>query len=62
MEKIILTEEEEKITTYCEDFCPIYDAIIQYNKGTKHIIHCPSKMCEVITESYVLDRRDTISN
>ena len=58
MEKIILTEEEEKHTKYCEDFCPIHDAITQYNVCNKQIVSCPSEMCEAITECYVLNRRD----
>ena len=32
MEEVILTEEEEKLTRYCEDFCPISNAITEYNK------------------------------
>ena len=26
-EKIVLTDEEDKETKYCEEFCPIYEAV-----------------------------------
>ncbi|MBQ4523507.1 MAG: hypothetical protein IJA10_11240 [Lachnospiraceae bacterium] len=56
-ETLILTEEEEKLTTYCEDFCPIYQAITDYNRWHRPTVSCPSVMCERIVESYVLNRR-----
>ena len=38
MEEVILTEEEEKLTKYCEDFCPISNVITEYNKFHRAII------------------------
>ena len=57
-EKVILTEEEEQLTKYCEDFCPISHAITEYNKYHRPIICCPTEMCERVTEAYVLNRRN----
>lgn len=58
MEKVILTEEEDKLTKYCKDFCPIYYAIEQYNKGNTHIICCSNEMCDIITDTYILNLRE----
>ena len=58
MEKVILTEEEEKLTKYCKDFCPIHYAIEQYNKGNRHIISCSNEMCDRITNTFVLNLRE----
>lgn len=49
-----LTEKEDELTRYCEDFCPIYKAITDYNMSHKPSIYCPTEMCERVTEAYVL--------
>lgn len=58
MDKLVLTEEEERLTKYCEDFCPIYSAIEEHNSYSRHIIACPTEMCTAVTKSYILDRRE----
>lgn len=58
LEKLILTKKENKDTHYCENFCPIYESITQYNNSHFHKIACPSRMCEVVTTSYVLNKRE----
>ena len=51
------TEKEKELTRYCDDFCPIYQAITDYNKSHRPTISCASEMCEKITEAYVLHLR-----
>ena len=58
MGEVVLTEEEEELTKYCEDFCPISNVITEYNKSHRAIICCPTEMCKRITEAYVLNRRN----
>lgn len=63
-EKLILTKEEDELTTYCEDFCPIYYAVKNYNsdsykyRNTHITLSCPAEMCEDVTKTYVLRRRE----
>lgn len=57
-EKFILTKKEDKMTRYCENFCPIYRAIIDYNNSHAHIIFCSSDMCTNITRAYALNERE----
>ena len=38
----------EDFYKYCENFCPIYSAIRQYNIGHGHTISCSQEMCEEI--------------
>lgn len=44
---------------YCEDYCPIYEAIRQYNNNNAntHKIYCTTDMCKNITDAYELNRR-----
>ena len=58
MENLILTKEEESLTKNCEDFCPIYEAIRQYNACHTHKICCATTMCKNVTEAYVLNKRE----
>ena len=58
MEEVILTEEEEELTKYCEDFCPISNVITEYNEFHRAIICCPTEMRKRVTEAYVLNRRN----
>ena len=46
------------MTRYCENFCPIYRAIIDYNNSHAHIIFCSSDMCTNITRAYALNERE----
>lgn len=57
IEELILTKEEDESTRYCDDFCPIYDAIKQYNKNHLHIIYCPEEMCDEVIKEYILNKR-----
>lgn len=63
-EDLVLTEEEEKLTKHCEDFCPIYQAIHDYNMASYKYdnmhtaISCTSEMCNKIIKVYVLRRRE----
>ena len=57
MNKVVLTEEEEKRVKYCEDFCPIYDSIRDYNQRNNPPISCTSDMCTGIISSYILGKR-----
>lgn len=59
MDQIALTEQEEQLTQYCEDFCPIYGAITDYNTSYTHKIFCPKEMCASITKAYILNKRET---
>ena len=52
------TEKEKELTRYCEDFCPIYQAITDYNNSHRPIISCTSEMCEKMSEAYVLHLRE----
>lgn len=58
--EIELTDEEEKATHYCQDFCPIYQGITDYNTGLKrkHKIYCTPNMCKRIVNTYVLNMRE----
>lgn len=58
MRRLILTEEEDKFLKYCEDFCPIYSAIEQFNRRNKHNIYCRTEMCEAVKEAYIPNKRD----
>ena len=58
MGKFILTKKEDKMTRYCENFCPIYRAITDYNNSHAHIIFCSSDMCTNITRAYALNERE----
>lgn len=58
MDQVTLTEQEEKLTQYCEDFCPIYHAITNYNTSHTHKIFCPKEMCNNITNAYILNRKE----
>lgn len=42
---------------YCDDFCPISKAINEYNTTHKHIISCPTAMCELITNVVALNSK-----
>lgn len=53
-----ITEKEEEITKYCEDFCPIYQALLNYNISHKHIICCGTDMCKKVEEAYILNFRE----
>lgn len=53
-----LTKEEENLTRYCEDFCPIYNAIKDYNASHKPIISCPTEMCNKVAEAYIAHLRN----
>ena len=57
MEDFLLTENEEKITHYCEDFCPICNAIAEYNRTHYNNIYCTTEMCEQIQKVYILNNR-----
>lgn len=57
MDKLVLTEEEEKAVHYCENFCPVHYALMEYNGCHRPPIFCPSEMCERTTEAYVLYMR-----
>lgn len=57
MDDLVLTEEEEKITHYCEDFCPLYYAIEAFNKKHFSCIICSTEMCKKATNAFILDRR-----
>ena len=61
-DKVVLTEDEDKITHYCEDFCPIYYKIKEYNRNHEYNILCPNEMCDRITSAYIMNRRKYISN
>ena len=61
-DKVTLTKEEDKITKYCEDFCPIYYEIKEYNNNHEYNILCPNEMCDRITSAYIMNRRKYISN
>ena len=59
MGNLIFTKEEEALTKSCEDFCPIYEAIRQYNNCHTHNIYCATEMCKNISIAYALNRRET---
>lgn len=42
---------------YCEDYCPIYEAIRQCNNANTHKIYCTTDMCKNITDAYKLNRK-----
>ena len=50
--------KEDEITKYCEDFCPIYDSIKEYNESNLHKIFCNTEFCKHITETYNLNRKE----
>lgn len=56
-DNLILTEEEEKITHYCEDFCPLYEAIRDFNRNKFSTITCATEMCTNVVNAFILDRR-----
>lgn len=62
MNRLTLTKKEEKITTHCEDFCPIYQSLKEYNATNRHKICCPTEMCKRVTETYVLNQRCIAEN
>lgn len=53
-----LTKKEEDSTRYCEDFCPLYQALYDYNLCHRYIISCDIKMCEKVKEAYILNLRE----
>lgn len=59
MKNFLLTEDEEKITHYCEDFCPIYNAITEYNNTHYNHIYCTTEteMCKQMQKVYILNNR-----
>jgi hypothetical protein len=57
MEDFLLTENEEKITHYCEDFCPICNAIAEYNRTHYNNICCTTEMCNQIVQTYTSNKR-----
>ena len=65
-EELVLTEEEERLFKYCEDFCPIYYDIKNFNSCSYEYdnmhttLYCPSEMCDKITKVCVLRRREKI--
>lgn len=56
-----LTKKEEKIIRYCEDFCPLYQSLCDYNLYHRHTISCDTKMCEKVAEAYILNLREAES-
>ena len=40
----------EKLSRYCEEFCPIYKVIEEYNSSNEHNIYCNTEMCKHIRE------------
>lgn len=64
-EKLVLTKEEDELTAYCEDFCPIYYAVESYNSNTHeyrntHVkLSCPTEMCSAVTKAFILRRRES---
>lgn len=56
MPDLISRSEEKKM--YCEDFCPIYNAIRDYNASHGFPIFCATKMCENITDAYMLNHKE----
>ena len=57
MDDLVLTEEEEKITHYCKDFCPLCYAIEEFNRTHLSSIFCSTEMCKKATNAFILDRR-----
>lgn len=57
MNEITLTEKEKKMTRYCEDFCPIYEPIRQFNCTHNHRIFCNTEFCAHIINVYILNVR-----
>ena len=61
IQDVKLTDEEDKLTKYCIDFCPIYHSIEEYNShpyNREHHIMCTSEMCDVMQRTYILNRRE----
>lgn len=56
-EELIPTEEEEKSSEHCVDWCPIYDAIELYNGSHFHRIHCTTEMCQNMLKTHLLNER-----
>jgi hypothetical protein len=67
-DKIALTKEENELTKYCGDFCPIYYAIKSYNSdshkyhNTNVTLSCPTEMCNAVTKTFILRRRERMRN
>lgn len=53
-----LTKKEEESIRYCEDFCPLYQSLCNYNLSHRYTISCDTKMCEKVTEAYILNLRE----
>lgn len=53
-----LTKKEEESIRYCEDFCPLYQSLYDYNLYHMYTISCDTKMCERVKEAYILNLRE----
>ena len=42
---------DKKEYCYCEDYCPIYQVIDNYNWSHKEKIYCTEDMCLYLTET-----------
>lgn len=54
----IKKEKDAELPKYCDDFCPLYDAIRKYNRNHAHIIYCTTNMCETMMDAYILNRNE----
>ena len=50
-----MNENEDK-KQYCDDFCPIYASIREYNNTHENKIFCTTDMCKNVTEAYEANR------
>lgn len=58
IDNLILTKNEEQMTMFCEDFCPIHEAVKEYNSSHSNKIYCSTVMCKNVTNTYVLNLRE----